>query len=136
MDEETYYRLLDLGTEFKLHLGWWAPHNHADFTVEQFIASLKATTTLTTLDVNFKNYEPTPENNRRFFEPLCRCIANLRRHNPIHPLRELAIWDADQGNNDVKQILVAAKQIKIQSFGFCNTRLPIRALVELCRDNR
>ena len=55
------------------------------FTIdfENLIATLKnagTTPSLTNITVGFDCYEATPEKNRLNIEPLCRCIANLRRH--------------------------------------------------------
>ena len=88
----SYNEALDLGREFRIDLddlslnrGW---------TINQFIASLEATTTLTKLTIWVSAFESTPDNKRRIIDPLCRCIANLRSHNPNHPLRTLVIFQA------------------------------------------
>jgi hypothetical protein len=125
--------LLDLEDSFWLELGDLS-NNEESFTIEQFIAALEATTTLTNLSVRFDEFVSTPENNRRFIEPLCRCIANLRRHNQNHPLRTLRFYNADNDDN-VDQLLVAAKQFGIRHLEFIGVRLPIQSLVEFCRDN-
>ena len=106
------------------------------FTIDQLIAALEATTTSTRLNVDFEDYESTPENIRRAIEPLCRCIANLRRHNPNHPLRKLRIITAKEYNSDVvNQFLVAAKQYGIHHVHLFGSQIPIQSLVEFCRDN-
>lgn len=64
---------LDLGTEFYLSLMELSDSSetHEDDTVEQLIHALNVTTTLQTLEIDFDDYEPTPEHNRRFIDPLC-----------------------------------------------------------------
>ena len=124
---------LDFGSNFILSLRDLSS-NRAGFTIEQFIASLKATTSLTDLCVDAKwPWRSTPERNRRVIEPLCRCIANLRRHNPNHPLSILKIID---GKLDmVEQFLVAAKQFGIHTLDFYRPSLLLQSLAEFCRDN-
>ena len=124
---------LDFGSNFILSLRDLSS-NRAGFTIEQFIASLKATTSLTDLCVDAKwPWRSTPERNRRVIEPLCRCIANLRRHNPNHPLSILKIID---GKLDmVEQLLVAAKQFGIHTLDFYRPSLLLQSLAEFCRDN-
>ena len=78
------------------------------------------------------------ENNRLVIEPLCRCIANLRRHNQNHRFlfRRLAIHGAkNDDRKSVEQFLVAAKQFGIHTLAVYNANLPIQFLVEFCRDN-
>ena len=105
------------------------------FTIEQLIAALEATTQ-TDLHVDFSSYKPpTPENNRRFIEPLCRCIANLRLHNPNHPLRTLEIRNVRGRSHHVDQFLAAAKQFGIHHLGLCQANLRILSLEELCCGN-
>lgn len=72
--------------------------NEEGFTIEEFITSLQATTTLKDLNVRFDGFtvKSTPEINRLFIEPLCRCITNLRCHNQNHPLRTLHIIGANE----------------------------------------
>ena len=124
---------IDLGAEFHVYLDNLSI-NIERFTIEQFIASLEATTTLMHLTICFCNYKPTPDNNRRVIEPLCRCIANLRRHNPNHPLRTLRILYANQVN-DVDQLLVAAKRFGIHHLVLHESHIQIQSLEEFCRDN-
>ena len=103
-------------------------------TIEQSITEMEVTTTLTTLFVDFANYEATPESKRRLTDPICRCIANLRNRNPNHPLLQLTFLGAK--NVDlVDQFLVAAKQYGIQHVAVVNTSLTIQSLVKFCRDN-
>ena len=83
---------LDLGREFRIDLGDLSLNR--GWTINQLIASLEATTTLTKLTIWVSGFESTPDNKRRIIEPLCRCIANLRSHNPNHPLRTLEIFQA------------------------------------------
>ena len=109
--------------------------------IEQYITSLQASTTVTSLWVDFRDYEPTPENNRRFIEPLCRCLANLRRYNPNHPLRKLTLSGGDRlrrcGTSKVegKPFLVAAKKFGIFDLEIIGADLPIQSFLEFCRDN-
>ena len=109
--------------------------NTAGFTADQFIASLKATTTLTTIHVtaftNAFSNASMHESNRRSIEPICHCIADLRRHNPNHPLRQLDIRYGDQ----IKPLLVAAKQFGIHQLNIVGIDLSIQSLVEFCRGN-
>ena len=106
-------------------------------TVEQYITALKATKTLKYLKINFDGYEPTPEHHRRVIEPLCRCIANLRRHNPNHRLRTLIIYRSDKVDSDaVDLFLVAAKQYgRIRHVTIVQGYLQIQSLVKFCRNN-
>ena len=107
-----------------------------DIPIEQFIAALQTTTTLTKLSFWFCNYKPTAEKNRRVIEPLCRCIANLRRHNKDHPLRQLQIHLAKRNEFcHVEQFLVAAKQLGIHHLDLWLSHLSIQSLEEFCRDN-
>lgn len=115
-------------------------HNNqtASTNLQITIATLEATTTLTNLHIHLLHYKATPENNARFIEPFCRCIANLRRHNPNHPLTWLCIQAAETKDDCdiVDQLLFAAKQFGIQHLRIVFTRLPIQSLVEFGRDNR
>ena len=92
-DNEEIPAPLDLGTNAVANLEGLS-RNSERYTIEQLIFALNTTTLLTTLNVHFNNYAPTPENNRLIIDPLCRCIANLRSHNPNHPLRTLVIFQA------------------------------------------
>lgn len=126
---------MDLGTSFLLNIGMLA-YNQEPFTVEEVIAGLNATTTLTTLDVFVGHYESKSESNRRVIEPLCGCIANLRHHNETHPLRNLKILRARNVDGDVvDQFLAAAKQFGIHHLKIFKMPLRIQSLVEFCRDN-
>jgi hypothetical protein len=103
--------------------------------IEQFIAALNATTTLTELRFCTSwPWKSTSENSRRVIVPLCRCIANLRRNNQNHPLRRLRI---EGGNrvDDVERFLVAAKQYGIHHLNLVHTHLPIQSFEEFCREN-
>ena len=124
---------LDLGRNFTINL-FNLSHNRAGFTIEQFITALQVTRTLKRLSVDFAAYAPWPENNRRFIEPLCRCIANLRRYNQNHPLRTLQIGGAVKGH-DVDQLLLAAKHFGIHHLAILGTRLPVESLVAFCHSN-
>ena len=135
MDEEIARprnnEIVDLGTFFEFDLD-----EHESF-VKQFVASLEASTTLMTLEFNGRDFEPTPGNNHRVIKPLCRCIANLRRHNQNHPLRKLVIYhlDGPDTDEDFNSILVAAKQYGIHHLKLDNCGLHIQSMVEFCRDN-
>ena len=95
--------LVDLGADFTVKLfdlqvrantqfeDSWTDNRRDWCTIEQLIAALPGTTTLTELRVEFEDYSPTPENNRRIVEPLYRCISNLRLQNEHHPLRKLIL---------------------------------------------
>ena len=110
--------------------------NRSSYTIEQFIAALEASVTLMILIVDFDKYYSTPENNRRFIEPLCRCIANLRHHNENHPLRTVKIYKSKKDDFDaVDEILVAAKQFRSPRIHFSRSRVRIQSLAEFCRDN-
>ena len=62
------------------------------FTVEQLVTALEATTTLQELIIlNEVYHEPTSEYKSRVMDPLCRCIAQLHRHNQQHPLQKLTL---------------------------------------------
>ena len=124
---------LQLGTRYEIYLHRLS-HNAERFMIERIIGALEATSTLMVLTVCFSAYKSTSENNRRVIEPLCRCIANLRRHNPNHPLRTLRILYADQVN-DVDQLLVAAKRFGIHHLVLHESHLQIQSLEEFCRDN-
>jgi hypothetical protein len=103
--------------------------------VEQFIASLNATTTLRDLGVLVTYPQSTREINRRVIEPFCRCLANLRGHNQNHPLRKLGIYGAKKHHiGAVKKILVAAKQFGIHHLSV-ESCLSIQSIGEFCRDN-
>ena len=66
-----------------------------DDSLEQTITELEATTTNTLLVVTFSlDSKSRPEIDRRAIERLCRCLYNLRNHNPNHPLDELILVDA------------------------------------------
>ena len=123
----------DVGRHCRLSLGHLAL-NMEEYTIDQFIAALPATPTLPTLFIMFNVYEPTPENNRRVVDPICRCIANLRRHNQNHMLRTLKISEARNDPN-VEQFLVAAKQCGIRHLDLSHSDVSIQSLVEFCRDN-
>ena len=126
---------LDLGRNYTLFL-CSLHQNWAGFTTEQFIAALQATTTLTDLCVGCGgDYKSTPENNRRIIEPLCRCIANLRRHNPNHPLRTLDIQSVCYNIADQGLLLEAAKQFGIHHIKLRFMGVSIQYLEEFCRDN-
>ena len=129
-DNEEIPAPLDLGTNAVANLEGLS-RNSERYTIEQLIFALNTTTLLTTLNVHFNNYAPTPENNRLIIDPLCRCIANLRQHNPNHPLRTLTI----EGGKEVKPFLVAAKQFGIRRLDLCSMRLSVQSLQPVCRDN-
>jgi hypothetical protein len=137
MDEEIARRrnheIFYLGADFDLYLDNLV-HNRGRFTIEQFIAALQATSTLTKLSIWFPPHEPMPGNNRHVVETLSHCIANLRRHNQNHPLRTLGIACWDQVNEG-KPFLVAAKQFGIHHFVISGKQLSIQSFVEFCRDN-
>ena len=130
---------LDLGSFCIVRLLWLTFDTHSEqlFTIEQLIASLEATTTLTKLSVEFSGFESTPENNRRFLEPLCRCIANLRQHNQNHPLRRLGLFYSENVHEiDIEPFLIAAKQFGIHHLKIAYiARFPIQSLEDFCRDN-
>ena len=86
------------------------------------------------LTICLNAHKSTPESFSHVSIPLCRCIANLRRYNPNHPLRKLAmVYGA--GLDSDHHLLVAAKQFGIHHLYFQESRLSIQSLVEFCRDN-
>ena len=98
MDEEIARRNsrinepLELGAEACVALGNLV-HNRGRFTIDQFIASLQVTTTLTDLSIWFPDdCSKALLNHRRIIEQLCRCIADLRSNNKDHPLNSLQIY--------------------------------------------
>ena len=110
--------------------------NRERYTVDQLIAALQVTTTLTTISIQFGYYQPTPKHNRRVIEPLCRCIANLRRHNRNHTLYTIKLFLTKPNTfHHVEQFLVAAKQFGIHHLELCQSYLRIPSLEEFCRDN-
>ena len=127
---------MNLGIDATINLRAYS-NNQRRFSIEKFITALKATTTLERLTVSFYIYASTPDNNRRFIEPLCRCIANLRRHNENHPLRRLTLRLAKKDNRDVvNRFLVAAKQYGIHDLAISQCRhLQVQSIVKFCRDN-
>ena len=127
---------LVLVNQFYLHLSRLSTKEGGRFTIKQLIAALETTTTLTRFGVCFDDYEATPENNRKVIEPLCRCMANLRRHNRNHPLREFEITNAEESHSDSLDLFLgAAKQCEIRDLSFFKSHLRIQSLVEYCRDN-
>jgi hypothetical protein len=127
--------VLNLETTFQIFLMELA-NNHEDYTVQQLITALKATTTLTTLWVygGPASYEPTPLLYRRVVEPICRCIANLRLQNEHHPLKAVEFSDVESGI--VRQFLVALKQFGIRRVQIRSIEpLPTHILVDFCHDN-
>ena len=108
-----------------------------EFTIEQFIAALQATTTLRSLEVFFP-FCQTPEIGHHRMIFLCRCISRLRLQNEHHPLRKLILWGQGGyvGNELTDQFLHSAKQcgivhVKLQEID----GLPVQFLVDFCRDN-
>ena len=109
------------------------------FTVEQLVTAVEATTTLRELIIlNEDFYEPTPEYQGRVMEPLCRCIANLRRRNAQHPLTTLSLSaSAYTDDQTIRPFLEAAKKggiakIFIQSVRNLNTEY----FVHFCRSHK
>ena len=139
---------LALGTDFSIDLRALS-HNQARYSVEQLIAALEASTTLTELRVDLgvgNSFEPTAENSRRIVAPLCRCIANLRLQNEQHPLKKLELGKAyscknsDQNGmylNVFEQFLLAAKFLGISQLTLHTVYIPIptQFLLEFCREN-
>ena len=105
--------------------------NIAGFTIEEFTAYLKASTTLSFLAIKMTSVQETSENIRRIIEQLCLCIANLRHDNPKHRLITLQIYSVSAVYID--QILDAAKQFGIFSLHFYQTTIRIDSLLEFCR---
>ena len=125
---------IDLGKSCRINL-YELSCNSERFTIDQFIASLEATTTVTKLSVEFCDYESTPGNYRRVIEPICRCISDLRQHNPNHTLlRKLDIREA-QDEAAYGPFLVAAKQYGIHHLILSRACLRIQHLAEFCRGN-
>ena len=123
---------LDLGTRFRINLASLAD-SRADYTVQQLITALNATTTLTMLMV----HGPAmcePHIHGPVVERLCRCLANVRLQNKHLPLQAVEFLDVD--SDIVRQFLVALKQ-----FGILRVRirsiesLPVHFLTDFCRDN-
>ena len=137
---------LALGTDFSIDLRALS-NNRSRYTVDQLITALEATTTLTDLRVAFDiSFNPTAENNRRIFTPLCRSIANLRRRNEHHPLKRLELghaWSCKNSDQNgmyldvFEQFLVAAKRFGISHLTLRAVEIPIPFLflLEFCRDN-
>jgi hypothetical protein len=108
--------------------------NLADFTVQQLITALEATTTLTTLVVRGPTIMYEPLSVQRVMESLCRCLANLRRQNEHHPLK--AIYLKDVRRDMVRQLLVALKQFGISIVIFRSTDpFPVHWLLDFCHEN-
>ena len=128
---EENYKPIHLRSGFLAELGDLSSYS-GPLTVERFIVALQATRTLKELWIDFSEFESTPETSRRIIEPLCCCIANLRRHNQNHPLRKLIFCN---GNDGVDQFLVAAKQFGIQRLDLIRLDVKIKSFVEFCRDN-
>ena len=124
---------LNLGKYYRIDLDELP---RSDIQIEQFIAALKTTTTLTDLcvDARIWPWPSTPENNHRFIETLCHCITNLRRHNQNHPLRKLDIWSWTNVV-EVDKLLLAAKQFGIHHLSIVGMHLSIQSVVEFCRNN-
>ena len=76
---------LDLGCVFQVDMYQFVDESPpAEYTIEQLVAALEATLTLQELEITdlavFMECA-TPEHIRRVIEPLCLCLANLRRQN-------------------------------------------------------
>ena len=130
---------LGLGSEgFRVYLNeLW--NGTGPFTVEQLVTALEATTMLQELHImNEVFYEPTPEYKSRVMEPLCRCIANLRRHSPQHPLQKLILSaKAYTDDQTIRPFLEAAKaggicQVDIESV----RNLSAEYFVQFCRNHK
>ena len=110
----------------------------SQLSIEHFTATLETTTTILMLDIVDKKpsfYDPTPDNNRRFFEPLCQCIANLRHSNNDHPL-EYIYLAACLDNDAMEQFLIAAKQFGIRRLVIKYALyLSVHILEDFCRNN-
>ena len=123
---------LNLGTSLRIEID-----RLEEFTIEQFIAALQATTTLRSLEIFFPCSQ-TPEIGHHRMILLCRCISRLRLQNEHHPLRKLILWGQGGyvGNELTDQFLHSAKQcgivhVKLQEID----GLPVQFLVDFCRDN-
>ena len=101
----------------------------SEFTVDQFIAALEATTTLTHLVVEFDyDYPDDP----RIVAQLARCISNLKRRNENHPLRTIELTYTDEVEL-FEELLMAAKQfgirhLKIDSMPFLSVHVIVNFL--------
>ena len=117
---------LELGAEACVALGNLV-HNRGRFTIDQFIASLQVTTTLTDLSIWFPDdCSKALLNHRRIIEQLCRCIADLRSNNKDHPLNTLQIYSVSAVYID--QFLVSVKKLGIRQLEVFQTNLPIQPL--------
>jgi hypothetical protein len=130
-------RPFPLGREFWIHI----PQlfiGEAGYTVENWIASLETTKTLTKLSFRLSDEKQLTTIDRSVMESLCECIANLQqqRHNKNpqqqhHPLCAIKLQNVrleDEGIYDVvQQLLVAVKQYgNIQSLELLELqRMPI-----------
>ena len=55
-------------------------------------------TTLTELEIGFVNYDRSHRDNRRTAQPICECLAHLRReHHPLRKLELSCICGGDDG---------------------------------------
>ena len=111
---------------YTINLGEWSNNAALFFTDAQFAVAMKAATILS---LNFYNYRLTLENFRGAAFPLCRCIADLRRHNKYHPLLQIEVCGVDlecsgmTGMTGILEIfMVAAKLAGIRALVLSDIR--------------
>ena len=140
---------LDLGTRYSLEMflmGYVGDEEEDDEqsageeVLNWFLARLPVSTTLTELNLSYYDYDLAHRDNRRIVQPICECLANLRREH--HPLRKLILScvagdDAQLYNNALQRLFIAAKQFGIAHLKLDRLNyLPMGLLVDFCHNNR
>ena len=142
-------QILDLGSRFTVYLNELC-QGTARHTIDQVMAALEVTTSLRELYlVNFSSYEPTPEHNRRFIDPLCHWIANLQyrrrgganhEHYNVASLLKLTLCASGDVTiaqwNVWVQFLTAAQHGEIRHIGFETVDyVPVHFVMDYCRNH-